>query len=169
MIGQSDDDLSLAIRFLRDSGACRGRNGTRPILEHFLGVRRLLSDWQAEPHVQRAGLFHALYIPAVETGVRIPDTLRRRVRELIGERAETLLPEYSTAVCSPMTQRPGPEVALLLAANLVEQVEAGTADWLSLRRVHEEAVRLMVKALRAEFLPGNHSAIQALGELLCRS
>ena len=62
----------------------------RGLLDHLLGTRQLLVEWEARPALCDAGLFHSVYGTEYYELKAIPLTMRHEVRQLIGEEAESL-------------------------------------------------------------------------------
>jgi len=69
----------------------------RSLRDHLAGTERLLLGWCAPAHVCRAGLFHAIYGTATFPQASSESAQRRRIRELIGDRAEVLVHIFCTA------------------------------------------------------------------------
>ncbi|WP_083344294.1 aspartyl/asparaginyl beta-hydroxylase domain-containing protein [Terriglobus roseus] len=81
----------LPFDFLIGRGATHLRHaGSRSLLDHLDGTRRLLEVWKQDLHLQHAGLFHSVYSTESYHHSLIPLSERDTIRELIGEQAERL-------------------------------------------------------------------------------
>ena len=84
-----NDLTSTKIKFLQEAGTENMPHKNQSLFEHLIGVRDKLRDMGAPEHVQDAGLFHSIYGTTVYLNQTTND--RKKIRELIGERAETLV------------------------------------------------------------------------------
>lgn len=81
--------------FLEQSGAGKVAHGKqRSLLDHLVGVYRLLSEWGASPAVREAGLFHSIY--GTEQFRTATTRNRQPIIELIGEAAEAHVFAFAT-------------------------------------------------------------------------
>ena len=89
-----NDLTSTKIKFLQEAGTENMPHKNQSLFEHLIGVRDKLRDMGAPEHVQDAGLFHSIYGTTVYL-IQTPND-RKKIRELIGERAETLVYMFCT-------------------------------------------------------------------------
>ena len=85
-----DEQLENRLRFLRKANTDDMPHSDRDLLDHLLGTRQLLVEWEARPALCDAGLFHSVYGTDHYELKAIPLTMRKEVQELIGEEAESL-------------------------------------------------------------------------------
>ena len=85
-----DDQLDNQLRFLREAQTQSMAHTEGALLDHLLGTRQLLIDWEAFPAVCDAGLFHSVYGTEHYEPAAIPLSMRADVRRLIGDDAELL-------------------------------------------------------------------------------
>ena len=78
--------LDLLRRYHADVTPHSGRH----LLDHLVGVFRLLASWGNSPEVCRAGLFHSIYGTNIFTVQSATFAERAAIRAIIGERAERL-------------------------------------------------------------------------------
>jgi hypothetical protein len=82
------DSTSIKLDFLESIGCSEINHSGRTLIEHLMGVRRILKEWGAPEYLQDAGLFHAVY---GTTYTKLQMTVSRdKVRDLIGEHAEEI-------------------------------------------------------------------------------
>ena len=82
------DSTSIKLDFLESIGCSEKTHTGRTLIEHLMGVRRILKEWGAPEYLQDAGLFHAVYGTAY---LKEQMTVNRdKVRDLIGEHAEEI-------------------------------------------------------------------------------
>jgi (p)ppGpp synthase/HD superfamily hydrolase len=112
------------IEFLLDNGVNDNDHGSRSLLDHLLGTAELLMEWECSNDVVYAGLCHSIYGTDSYHTVTIDPSKRDKVRELIGEKAETLAWEFGNRknprIVSFIENR---EIDLVVieCANLIEQ------------------------------------------------
>ncbi|HEY1721781.1 MAG TPA: hypothetical protein VGG27_11085 [Magnetospirillaceae bacterium] len=104
----------------------------RHLIDHLLGVYRLLDTWGNAPETCRAGLFHSIYGTNIFNVKSAPFTERESIRVAIGDVAERL------AFLFCVTDRP---VAFLAAAAERNYALADT--------VHNESIAITANELRA--------------------
>lgn len=85
-----DDPLENRLRFLRQANTDDMPHSDRGLLDHLLGTRQILIDWETRPALCDAGLFHSVYGTEYYELQAVPLTMRNEVRQLIGEEAESL-------------------------------------------------------------------------------
>jgi hypothetical protein len=78
--------LALLRRYHADETA----HSRRTLVDHLLGVYRLLEDWGNPAEICRAGLFHSIYGTNIFTHRSAQFSDRAVIRAAIGERAERL-------------------------------------------------------------------------------
>ncbi|WP_157202097.1 DUF6817 domain-containing protein [Massilia sp. Root335] len=77
--------------FLYRCGTTDIRHGRRSLAEHLHGTHELLQKWGADEAVCVAGLFHSIYGTNAFRYSALQITHRKRLRALIGDRAERLV------------------------------------------------------------------------------
>lgn len=85
-----DEQLEIRLRYLRQANTDGMPHTDGVLLDHLVGTRRLLVEWEARPAVCDAGLFHSVYGTEYYEPKAIPLTMRHEVQQLIGEEAEAL-------------------------------------------------------------------------------
>jgi hypothetical protein len=85
-----DEQLENRLRFLRKANTEGMPHSDRGLLDHLLGTRQLLVEWEARPALCDAGLFHSVYGTEYYELKAIPLTMRNEVQQLIGDEAESL-------------------------------------------------------------------------------
>src|SRR6185436_11674302 len=86
-----DEQLENRLRFLRQANTEGMPHSDRGLLDHLLGTRQLLVEWEARPALCDAGLFHSVYSTDQYELTAIPLSMRDEVRQLIGDEAESLV------------------------------------------------------------------------------
>jgi len=78
------------IEFLRNLGCDEINHTNQTLLEHLIGVYKLLKSWNAPEYIQDAGLFHSVYgtVYFMPEGGLVEN--RQNVKDLIGEQAEEI-------------------------------------------------------------------------------
>ena len=120
---------------LVQAGAAQRSHGPGTLLDHLLGVHRLLEQWEARPALRMAGLFHSVYGTERFSAPLFLPADRNALRRAIGDEAEHLVWAYSQLerkflahAKADRVEDPAPsevaDLATLMAANIVEQ------DWL---------------------------------------
>ena len=94
MIQVTNDLTSTKINFLKDAGTESMPHKNQSLFEHLVGVRNKLKNMRAPDYVQDAGLFHSIY--GTDSYKHQTTNDRKKVRELIGERAEFLVYMFCT-------------------------------------------------------------------------
>jgi len=77
------------IEFLRNLGCDEINHANQTLLEHLIGVYKLLKSWNAPEYIQDAGLFHSVYGTSYFKPVMLID--REVVKNIIGIHAEALV------------------------------------------------------------------------------
>ena len=77
------------IEFLRNLGCDEVNHANQTLLEHLIGVYKLLKSWNAPEYIQDAGLFHSVYGTSYFKPVILID--REVVKNIIGIHAEALV------------------------------------------------------------------------------
>ena len=85
-----DEQLENRLRFLRKANTEGMPHSDCALLDHLLGTRQLLVEWEARPALCDAGLFHSVYGTEYYELQAIPLTMRNEVQQLIGDEAESL-------------------------------------------------------------------------------
>ncbi|HZZ45036.1 MAG TPA: hypothetical protein VFE58_19020 [Tepidisphaeraceae bacterium] len=86
-----DEQLENRLGFLRKANTEGMPHTDRGLLDHLLGTRQLLVEWEARPALCDAGLFHSVYSTEHYELKAIPLTVRNEVQQLIGDEAESLV------------------------------------------------------------------------------
>ena len=82
------------IEFLRNLGCDEINHKNQTLLEHLIGVYKLLKSWNAPEYIQDAGLYHSVY--GTEYFQPNLNITREQVREIIGTEAERLVDLFCT-------------------------------------------------------------------------
>ena len=77
------------IEFLRNLGCDEIDHANQTLLEHLIGVYKLLKSWNVPEYIQDAGLFHSVYGTSYFKPVVLTD--REVVKNIIGIHAEALV------------------------------------------------------------------------------
>jgi hypothetical protein len=141
-----DGQLEKRISFLRRAGTEAMPHSGRALLDHLLGTRNLLIEWEARPALCDAGLFHSVYGTQYYELKAIPVSMRDEVRQLIGDEAELL----AWLFC--MMRREALGQNLERNGNLRVQHRL-TDEWLPLTRVHFQDLMTMTFANSLEAVP----------------
>jgi len=99
---QPDDDEEFRkmflplIKYLKEVGCDKQKHskGTRNLLHHLISVSALLSERGSSDDLCKAGLFHSIYGTAHFKHKTVSLDERDKIKELIGEWAETLVYEF---------------------------------------------------------------------------
>ena len=86
----TDEQFENRLRFLQKANTEGMPHSDRGLLDHLLGTRQLLVEWQARSALCDAGLFHSVYGTEYYELQAIPLTMRNEVQQLIGDEAESL-------------------------------------------------------------------------------
>ena len=89
--GTVDEQLEKRMQFLREANTEGMPHGDRGLLDHLLGTRQLLVEWEARPALCDAGLFHSIYSTDHYELKAVPLTRRNEVQQLIGDEEESLV------------------------------------------------------------------------------
>lgn len=79
------------LQYLQNVGANASAHSGRELLDHLLGVHRVLQEWSARPALCDAGLFHSVYGTESYSVKTLPISRRREIEGLIGTEAENLV------------------------------------------------------------------------------
>jgi hypothetical protein len=104
-----DEPLEKRLRFLRQANTDGMPHSDRGLLDHLLGTRQLLVEWEARPALCDAGLFHSIYGTEYYELQAVPLTMRNEVHELIGDEAESLAWLFCMIRRESLLENPGPE------------------------------------------------------------
>lgn len=104
-----DEQLELRLQFLRKANTDGMPHSDRGLLDHLLGTRQLLVEWETRPALCDAGLFHSVYGTEYYELQAIPLTMRSEVQQLIGEEAESLAWLFCMIRRESLLENPGPE------------------------------------------------------------
>jgi hypothetical protein len=86
--------LATKLAFLERSGAGGAGHSDHSLLDHLLGTRALLEQWEARAALCDAGLFHSVYgTHAYHRTIMGPEA-RAQLRELIGAEAEEIAYQF---------------------------------------------------------------------------
>jgi hypothetical protein len=116
------------LRFLRKANTEGMPHSDRALLDHLLGTRQLLVEWEARPALCDAGLFHSVYGTEYYELKAIPLTMRNEVQQLIGEEAETLAWLFCMIRRETLYENPGPDGEYRVQHRL-------TDEWLPLTKM----------------------------------
>ena len=130
------------IEFLRNLGCDEVNHANQTLLEHLIGVYKLLKSWNAPEYIQDAGLFHSIYGTSVFEHQSTND--RNTIRELIGEQAEELVYQFSTLIQPRLNSIRGlddgqlkKDLQLLWEANELEQRDRIKAPMMSWKEAYD--------------------------------
>jgi hypothetical protein len=104
-----DEQLENRLRFLRNANTHGMPHSDCALLDHLLGTRQLLVEWEARPALCDAGLFHSVYGTEYYEPQAIPLTMRNEVGQLIGDEAESLAWLFCMIRRESLYENPGPE------------------------------------------------------------
>jgi hypothetical protein len=141
-----DEQLENRLRFLRNANTEGMPHSDRGLLDHLLGTRQLLVEWQARPALCDAGLFHSVYGTQHYELKAVPLTMRNEVQQLIGEEAESLAWLFCMMRRETLLQNPGPEGELRVQHRL-------TDEWLPLSKIQFQDLLTMTIANTLEAFP----------------
>jgi hypothetical protein len=125
MIQVMKDLTSTKIKFLQEAGTESMPHKNQSLFEHLVGVRDKLKNMGAPDHVQDAGLFHSIY--GTDSYKNQTTNDRRKVKDLIGERAELLVYMFCT-MPRPRAQSFGEIVDSCLRKELMMMHHANEED-----------------------------------------
>jgi SM-20-related protein len=83
-----------ALDFLRSLPGITVRHSGSTLIEHLIGVRDKLAQWECRPAVRFAGLYHSIYGTENFRQQTVPVAERPRVAQVIGTEAEHLAYEF---------------------------------------------------------------------------
>jgi hypothetical protein len=144
--GSTDGELEDRLRFLRKANTDGMPHTGRGLLDHLLGTRELLVEWEARPALRDAGLFHSVYGTEYYELKAIPLTMRNEVRQLIGDEAESLAWLFCMIRRETLFQNPGRDGILKVQHRL-------TDEWLPLTKIQFEDLLTMTFANSLEAFP----------------
>jgi hypothetical protein len=104
-----DEQLENRLRFLQKANTDGMPHSDRGLLDHLLGTRQLLVEWEARPALCDAGLFHSVYGTEYYELKAIPLTMRNEVQQLIGDEAESLAWLFCMIRRETLYENPGRE------------------------------------------------------------
>ena len=123
-----DEQLEKRLRFLRKANTEGMPHSDCALLDHLLGTRQLLVEWEARPALCDAGLFHSVYGTEYYELKAIPLTMRNEVQGLIGEEAESLAWFFCMIRRETLYENPGREGDFRVQHRL-------TDEWLPLTKL----------------------------------
>ncbi len=123
-----DERLENRLRFLRKANTEGMPHSDRGLLDHLLGTRQLLVEWESRPALCDAGLFHSVYGTEYYELQAVPLTMRDEVQQLIGDEAESLAWLFCMIRRESLYENPGPEGGFRVQHRLTDQ-------WLPLTRI----------------------------------
>jgi hypothetical protein len=104
-----NEPLEKRLQFLRQANTEGMPHSDRGLLDHLLGTRQLLIEWQARPALCDAGLFHSVYGTEYYDLQAIPLAMRNEVQQLIGDEAESLAWLFCMIRRESLLENPGPD------------------------------------------------------------
>jgi hypothetical protein len=122
-----DEQLENRLQFLRNANTEGMPHSDRGLLDHLIGTRQLLVEWDARPALSDAGLFHSVYGTEYYELQAVPLTMRNDVQQLIGDEAESLAWLFCMIRRESLLENPGPQGELRVQHRL-------TDEWLPLTR-----------------------------------
>jgi hypothetical protein len=141
-----DEQLENRLRFLRKANAEGMPHSDRGLLDHLLGTRQLLVEWEARPALCDAGLFHSVYSTEYYEQQAIPLSMRNEVQQLIGDEAESLAWFFCMIRRESLLENPGPEGELRVQHRLTDQ-------WLTLTTLQFQDLLTLTLANTIEPFP----------------
>ena len=144
--GSMDEQLQNRLRFLRKANTDGMPHSDRGLLDHLLGTRQLLVEWEARPALCDAGLFHSVYGTEYYELKAISLTMRNEVQQLIGEEAESLVWLFCMMRRETLWQNLGPEGELRVQHRL-------TDEWLPLTKIQFQDLFTLALANSLEAFP----------------
>lgn len=156
--------------FLRDRGAGEMPHPGGTLLEHLLRVQRLLTEWDADPAVQTAGLCHATYGTDGFAPALLPLTERATLVALIGEPAEALVYLYASCDRATVYPRIGGTTAVAFRNRFTSDEHQPSAfawrAFLEITAANELDVLMHNVALAEEHGPELYARLKRAGSLL---
>jgi hypothetical protein len=144
--GGMDEQLENRLRFLRKANTDGMPHSDCSLLDHLLGTRQLLVEWDARPALCDAGLFHSVYGTEYYELKAVPLTMRNEVQQLIGEEAESLAWLFCMMRRETLFQNPGRKGEFRVQHRL-------TDEWLPLKKVQYQDLLTMTVANTLEAFP----------------
>ena len=141
-----DEQLEDRLRFLRKANTEGMPHSDRALLDHLLGTRQLLVEWEARPALCDAGLFHSVYGTQHYELTAVPLTMRNEVQQLIGEEAESLAWLFCMMRRETLYENPGPAGELRVQHRLTDK-------WLPLTKTQFEDLWTLTIANTLEAYP----------------
>jgi hypothetical protein len=141
-----DEQLENRLRFLRKANTEGMPHSDRGLLDHLLGTRQLLVEWEARPALCDAGLFHSVYGTEYYELKAIPLTMRNEMQQLIGEEAESLAWLFCMIRRETLYQNPGRERDFRVEHRL-------TDEWLPLTKIQFQDLLTLTIANTLEAFP----------------
>ena len=144
--GSMDEQLENRLRFLRKANTEDMPHSDRGLLDHLLGTRQLLVEWEARPALCDAGLFHSVYGTESYELKAIPLTMRNEVQQLIGDEAESLAWLFCMIRRETLYQNLGREGEFRVQHRL-------TDEWLPLTKIQFQDLLTLALANSLEAFP----------------
>jgi hypothetical protein len=141
-----DEQLEDRLRFLRKANTEGMPHSDRGLLDHLLGTRQLLVEWEARPALCDAGLFHSVYGTEYYELQAMPLTMRNEVQQLIGDEAESLAWLFCMIRRETLYENPGREGEFRVQHRLTDQ-------WLPLIRIQFQDLLTLTLANTLEPFP----------------
>jgi len=141
-----DEQLENRLRFLRKANTEGMPHTDRGLLDHLLGTRQLLVEWEARPALCDAGLFHSVYGTEYYELKAIPLTMRNEVQQLIGDEAESLVWLFCMIRRETLFQNLGREGDFRVQHRL-------TDEWLPLTKIQFQDLFTLALANSLEAFP----------------
>jgi len=144
--GSMDEQLENRLRFLRKANTEGMPHSDRGLLDHLLGTRQLLVEWEARPALCDAGLFHSVYGTEYFELQAVPLTMRNEVQQLIGDEAESLAWLFCMIRREALYENPGREGDFRVQHRL-------TDEWLPLTKIQFQDLFTLALANSLEAFP----------------
>ena len=141
-----DEQLEKRLRFLRKANTEGMPHSDRGLLDHLLGTRQLLVEWEARPALCDAGLFHSVYGTEYYELQAIPLSMRNEVQQLIGDEAESLAWLFCMIRRETLYENPGREGEFRVQHRL-------TDEWLPLTKIQFQDLLTLTIANTLEPFP----------------
>ena len=141
-----DEQLEDRLRFLRKANTDGMPHTDRALLDHLLGTRQVLVEWDARPALCDAGLFHSVYGTESYELQAIPLTMRNEVQQLIGDEAESLAWLFCMMRRETLFQNLGREGEFRVQHRL-------TDEWLPLTKIEVQDLLTLALANSLEAFP----------------
>jgi hypothetical protein len=141
-----NEPLEKRLQFLRQANTEGMPHSDRGLLDHLLGTRQLLVEWQARPALCDAGLFHSVYGTEYYEQQALPLTMRNEVQQLIGDEAESLAWLFCMIRRESLLENPGPDGEYRVQHRL-------TDEWLPLTKIQFQDLLTLTIANTLEPFP----------------